>query len=136
MSVHPILFLGGSGAIGHRSAKALRAAHPDVPLLIGGRDLAKAEQAAEEMGGAQGVVIDPTADDLGLGDRPVGQGSSYPDPPTGPGNLYRPRNSGATRRRDTDLVRVHRCRPSSFPAPKAASKAVSASELSVLVEKL
>ncbi|QUE91068.1 NAD(P)-dependent oxidoreductase [Pseudomonas sp. SCA2728.1_7] len=71
MSVHPILFLGGSGAIGHRSAKALRAAHPDVPLLIGGRDLAKAQQAAEEMGGAQGVVIDPSADDLGLGDRPI-----------------------------------------------------------------
>ncbi|WP_262416017.1 hypothetical protein [Pseudomonas fluorescens] len=62
MSVHPILFLGGSGAIGHRSAKALRAAHPDVPLLIGGRDLAKAQQAAEEIGGAQGVVIDPAAD--------------------------------------------------------------------------
>ena len=35
MSVHPILFMGGSGAIGHRSAKALRAAHPDVPLQIG-----------------------------------------------------------------------------------------------------
>ncbi|WP_434710696.1 NAD(P)-dependent oxidoreductase [Pseudomonas sp. R1-1] len=71
MSVHPILFMGGSGAIGHRSANALRAAHPDVPLLIGGRDLAKAQQAAEEMGGAEGVVIDPSAEDLGLGDRPV-----------------------------------------------------------------
>lgn len=71
MSVHPILFMGGSGAIGHRSAKALRTAHPDVPLLIGGRDLTKAQQAAEEMGGAEGVVIDPTAEDLGLGDRPV-----------------------------------------------------------------
>lgn len=71
MSVHPILFMGGSGAIGHRSAKALRAAHPDVPLLIGGRDLTKAQQAAEEMGGAEGVVIDPAAEDLGLGDRPV-----------------------------------------------------------------
>lgn len=71
MSTHPILFMGGSGAIGHRSAKALRTAHPDTPLLIGGRDLAKAQQAAGEMGGAAGVVIDPTADDLGLGDRPV-----------------------------------------------------------------
>jgi len=71
MSVHPILFMGGSGAIGHRSAKALLAAHPDVPLLIGGRDLTKAQQAAEEMGGAEGVVIDPAAEDLGLGDRPV-----------------------------------------------------------------
>ncbi|WP_095118552.1 hypothetical protein [Pseudomonas sp. Irchel s3f10] len=62
MSVHPTLFLGGSVAIGHRSAKTLRVTHPDVPLLIGGRDLAKVQQAAEEMGRAQGVVIDPAAD--------------------------------------------------------------------------
>ncbi len=71
MSLNPILLMGGSGAIGHRTARALRAAHPDVPLLIGGRDLAKAQRAAEQLGGAQGVVIDSTADDLGLGNRPV-----------------------------------------------------------------
>ncbi len=71
MSLHPILLMGGSGAIGHQTARALRAAHPDVPLLIGGRDLAKAQQAAEQIGGAQGVVIDPGADDLGLGNRSV-----------------------------------------------------------------
>ncbi|MBC3362437.1 NAD(P)-dependent oxidoreductase [Pseudomonas sp. SWRI154] len=71
MSLDPILFMGGSGAIGHHTARALRAIHPDVPLLIGGRDLAKAQRAAEQMSGAQGVVIDSTADDLGLGDRPI-----------------------------------------------------------------
>lgn len=71
MSLHPVLFMGGSGAIGHHSARALRAAHPDVPSLIGGRDLAKAQQTAKEIGGAQGVLIDPTADNLGLNDRPV-----------------------------------------------------------------
>lgn len=71
MSLHPVLFMGGSGAIGHHSARALRAAYSDVPLLIGGRDLAKAQQTAEEIGGAQGVVIDPAASDLGLGNRPV-----------------------------------------------------------------
>lgn len=71
MSLDPVLFMGGSGAIGHQTARALRAACPDVPLLIGGRDLAKAQQAAERMGKAQGVVIDPHADDLGLGARPV-----------------------------------------------------------------
>ncbi|WP_434570239.1 NAD(P)-dependent oxidoreductase [Pseudomonas sp. Z3-6] len=71
MSLDPILLMGGSGAIGHHTARALRAAHPEVPLLIGGRDLAKAQQAAEQMGGAQGVVIDADADDLGLGDRPI-----------------------------------------------------------------
>lgn len=71
MSLDPILLMGGSGAIGHHTARALRAAHPDVPLLIGGRDLAKAQRAAEHIGGAQGVVIDAAADDLGLGDHPV-----------------------------------------------------------------
>lgn len=71
MSLNPILLMGGSGAIGHQTARALRAAYPDVPLLIGGRDAAKAQQAAEQIGGAQGVVIDAGADDLGLGDRTV-----------------------------------------------------------------
>lgn len=71
MSVNPVLLMGGSGAIGHQTARALRAAHPDVPLLIGSRDLEKARQAAEQIGGAQGVLIDSGADDLGLGDRPV-----------------------------------------------------------------
>jgi hypothetical protein len=71
MSVNPVLLMGGSGAIGHQTARSLRAVHPDIPLLIGGRDLEKARQAAEQIGGAEGVVIDPGADDLGLGDRPV-----------------------------------------------------------------
>lgn len=71
MSLNPILLMGGSGSIGHHTARALRAAHPDVPLLIGGRDLGKAQRAAEQIGGAQGVVIDPTAADLGLGNRSV-----------------------------------------------------------------
>lgn len=71
MAMHPILFMGGSGAIGHRTAQALRTAHPGIELLIGGRDLAKAQQAAEQVGSAQGVVIDSTADDLGLGDHEV-----------------------------------------------------------------
>ncbi|MEN2396442.1 NAD(P)-dependent oxidoreductase [Pseudomonas halotolerans] len=71
MSLNPILLMGGSGSIGHHTARALRAAHPDVPLLIGGRDLGKAQRAAEQIGGAQGVVIDPTATDLGLGNRSV-----------------------------------------------------------------
>lgn len=71
MSRHPILFMGGSGAIGHQTARALRAAYSDVPLLIGGRDLAKAQQAAEQMGNSQAVLIDPATDDLGLGNRQI-----------------------------------------------------------------
>lgn len=71
MLQHPILLIGGSGIVGHWTARFLRDAHPDVPLLIGGRDLAKAEKAAAEIGGAAGVLLDLAADDLGLGDRPV-----------------------------------------------------------------
>lgn len=71
MSLNPILLMGGSGAIGEHTARALRAAHPEVPLLIGGRDLAKAQRAAAKIGGAQGVILDTSADDLGLGGQPI-----------------------------------------------------------------
>lgn len=71
MSPHPILLVGGSGTVGRWAARYLRAAHPDVPLLIGGRDLAKAAGSAGEIGGAEGVALDLSAADLGLGQRPV-----------------------------------------------------------------
>src|SRR5688572_6779325 len=71
MSPHPILLIGGSGVVGRWTARFLRA-HGEAPLLIGGRDLAKARQAAAEVGGAEGVALDLRAADLGLGDRPVG----------------------------------------------------------------
>ena len=72
MSRHPILLMGGSGAIGRQAARSLRAVHPDVPLLVGGRDLAKAREAATVIGKAEGVALDPAANDLGLGGREVG----------------------------------------------------------------
>ncbi|RTZ48273.1 NAD(P)-dependent oxidoreductase [Candidimonas sp. SYP-B2681] len=68
----PILLMGGTGAIGRLTARALRTVYPDVPLLIGGRELVKSRQVASEIGQAEGVVIDPRDDDLGLGDRRVG----------------------------------------------------------------
>ena len=71
MSSHPILLVGGSGAVGRSTARLLRAAHPGAPLLIGGRDLSKAQQVAAEIGDAQGVTIDLTDEDLGLHGRPV-----------------------------------------------------------------
>lgn len=65
-----ILPMGGTGAIGRQAAQSLRAIYPQVPLLIGGRDLAKVRESAKGIGGAEGVVLDPAADDLGLGERP------------------------------------------------------------------
>ncbi|MFP5077897.1 NAD(P)-dependent oxidoreductase [Rhizobium sp. YIM 134829] len=71
MSRKPILLMGGSGAIGRLSATSLRRRYPDVPLLIAGRDLPKAEALADELGTAEAVSLDVDADDLGLGDRSV-----------------------------------------------------------------
>jgi hypothetical protein len=72
MTQAPLLLIGGAGAIGRQTAQLLRATHPQVPLLIGGRNLAKAEAAAAEIGQAQGVLLDLTAPDLGLGQRSLG----------------------------------------------------------------
>jgi hypothetical protein len=71
MTRAPLLLIGGAGAIGRQTAQLLRATHPDVPLLIGGRNLAKAEAAAAEIGNAEGVLLDLTAPDLGLGQRAI-----------------------------------------------------------------
>ncbi len=69
--IGPILLMGGAGVVGRWAAQYLRAAHPEIPILVGGRNLAKAEQAAAEITNATGVAIDIRADDLGLGDVPV-----------------------------------------------------------------
>jgi hypothetical protein len=71
MSLGPILLIGGSGTVGRWTAHFLRAAHPEAPLLIEGRDLAKAKEAAAQIGRAEGVAIDLASPDLGLGNRPV-----------------------------------------------------------------
>lgn len=71
MSSQPILLIGGSGVVGRWAARYLRDAHPDVPLLIAGRDLARAEEAAAGIGRAEGVTLDLAVDGLGLGARPV-----------------------------------------------------------------
>ncbi len=71
MSLAPILLMGGSGSIGRQAARAIHALYPDIPLLVGGRDLTKAQSAAAEMGRAQGVALDTASADLGLGDQKV-----------------------------------------------------------------
>ncbi len=68
---NPILLIGGSGIVGRWTARFLREKYPQVPLLIGGRNEAKAQEMAAEIGYAEGVKIDLTAEDLNLGDRPI-----------------------------------------------------------------
>jgi nucleoside-diphosphate-sugar epimerase len=70
-TMDPILLAGGSGLVGQWVARHLRAAHPDVPLLIGGRDQVKAQTLAIRLGAAEAVELNSDTEGLGLGDRPV-----------------------------------------------------------------
>ncbi|WP_141504645.1 hypothetical protein [Paenibacillus luteus] len=62
----PILIIGGAGVVGSAAARHLRAAHPSLPLTIGGRNLDKAQKLAEELGFASAVVVNLDVQDLGL----------------------------------------------------------------------
>lgn len=68
----PVLIIGGSGIVGSLTAKTLRKLHPDLPIIIGGRDLDRAETVAAGLGKATGTVIDLSRRDLGLGAVPLG----------------------------------------------------------------
>ncbi len=65
-TLNPVLIIGGSGVVGSWTARTIRKLHPDLPLAIGGRDLAKAEAIARDIGGATGVKVDLDLPDLGL----------------------------------------------------------------------
>jgi hypothetical protein len=68
----PVLIIGGSGVVGARAAQTLRRLQPELPITIGGRDLAKAEAVAGEIGGADAAAIDLERPDLGQPDRAFG----------------------------------------------------------------
>jgi hypothetical protein len=62
----PVLFVGGSGVVGSRATKTLRRLEPELKLLIGARNLLKAEALALDVGGATALRVDLERDDLGL----------------------------------------------------------------------
>jgi hypothetical protein len=64
----PVLIIGGSGIVGSQAAQTLRKLHPDLPIAIGGRDLAKAKFVADSLGSAEAVSIDLDRADLGQPD--------------------------------------------------------------------
>lgn len=53
-----ILIAGGYGLVGSWIARHLRAAHPDVELLIGGRNPDRGEALAAELGHARAIAFD------------------------------------------------------------------------------
>lgn len=65
-TINPVLIIGGSGVVGSWTARTIRKLHPGLPLAIGGRDLAKAEAVARDIGGATGIKVDLDRPDLGL----------------------------------------------------------------------
>lgn len=65
-SSSPVLIIGGSGVVGSATARTLRRLHPELPIALGGRDLAKAEGVAATIEGATAVAIDLNRPDLGL----------------------------------------------------------------------
>lgn len=67
MSDHdPILLIGGYGAVGSEAARTIRRLYPRTRLIIAGRDRARAEALAADLGDAEGVHCDLTTPDLGL----------------------------------------------------------------------
>lgn len=60
----PVLIIGGSGIVGSQAAQTLRKLHPELPIAIGGRDLAKAKAVADSVGNAEAVTIDLARADL------------------------------------------------------------------------
>jgi hypothetical protein len=68
----PVLIIGGSGVVGAQAAATLRKLHPDLPIIIGGRDLARAQKTAHGLGNAAAAVVDLTRRDLGLKATPLG----------------------------------------------------------------
>lgn len=93
MTLDPILLIGGAGTVGRQAARFLRETYPELPLLIGGRDLARAQQAAAGIGNAEGVAVDLDAQDIGLGARPVSAIAIFS--PTPPLPRFNSRNVGA-----------------------------------------
>jgi hypothetical protein len=64
--LHPVLLVGGSGVVGRVAASTLRRFQPELSLLIGGRDLPKAEALAREVGRAQAISVDLMRADLAV----------------------------------------------------------------------
>ena len=61
----PVLVIGGSGVVGAQAAAMIRRLHPNLPVTIAGRDLAKAQAVADKLG-VEALAADLSKPDLGL----------------------------------------------------------------------
>lgn len=68
MTARQVLFVGGSGVVGREAVGWFRRRYPDVPILIGGRNLEKANELAKQTGLAEAIAVDLDKPKLGLSD--------------------------------------------------------------------
>ncbi|MGX1785286.1 NAD(P)-dependent oxidoreductase [Bosea sp. NPDC055332] len=62
---HPVLVIGGSGVVGAQAVATIRRLHPNLPVTIAGRDLARAQAVAGKLG-VEALAADLSKSDLGL----------------------------------------------------------------------
>lgn len=62
----PVLLVGGAGLVGRLAARTFRSLHPDAPVTLAGRDLAKARAVADTLPLANAVRVDLARRDLGI----------------------------------------------------------------------
>lgn len=55
---NPILIVGGYGVVGRQIAQILRERHSTMPLLLAGRDPARARDFVDQLGNAQAISLD------------------------------------------------------------------------------
>ena len=53
-----VLLVGGTGVVGRQIAEAVRHRHPELKLVLAGRDGARAAAVARELGAAAGIAVD------------------------------------------------------------------------------
>lgn len=68
MTTSPVLFAGGTGVVGRAAVTWFRKHQPDLPILIGARNLQTASDFARETGNAEAVAIDLDQPRMGLQD--------------------------------------------------------------------
>ena len=68
-----VLIAGGYGVVGSQVARLFRQRHPDIPLLIGGRNPKSASALVEEIGNAEAIMLDVTSNEplAGLKANPI-----------------------------------------------------------------
>jgi hypothetical protein len=65
--LRPVLIVGGSGFVGARAARTLRALQPALPIAVAGRNLSRARAVADQLGRADAHAVDLAVEGLGLG---------------------------------------------------------------------